>query len=93
MAALLTLTAFAAYLQTVPGITAPFVAREFGLSDAGIAGMMGFVELGALGAFGLTRLADRIGRRRVLLACLVTLPALLLSSALAPGVRRVAFQC
>jgi MFS family permease len=86
MAALLTVTAFAAYLQTVPGITAPFVAREFGLSDAGIASMMGFIALGALGAFGLTRLADRIGRRRVLIACLATLPALSLASALAPGV-------
>ncbi len=87
MAALLALTAFAAYLQTVPGITAPFVAREFGLSDAGIASMLGFVALGALGAFGLTRLADRHGRRRVLLACLGGLPALSLLSALVPGVR------
>ena len=87
MAALLSLTAFGSYLQTVPGITAPFVAREFGLSDAGIASLMGFVALGALGAFGLTRLADRIGRRRVLLACLAVLPALSLASALAPGVR------
>lgn len=87
MAALLTLTAFAAYLQTVPGITAPYVAREFGLSDAGIAGLMGFVSLGALGAFGLTRLADRAGRRRVLLACLGILPVLSLASALAPGIR------
>jgi len=87
MAALLTLTAFASYLQTVPGIIAPFVAREFGLSDAGIANLMGFVALGALGAFGLTRLADRIGRRRVLLACLAALPALSLASALAPGAR------
>jgi len=87
MAALLTLTAFGSYLQTVPGITAPFVAREFGLSDAGIASMMGFVALGALGAFGLTRLADRIGRRRVLLACLAVLPAFSLASALVPGVR------
>jgi len=87
MAALLSLTAFGSYLQTVPGITAPFVAREFGLSDAGIASLMGFVALGALGAFGLTRLADRIGRRRVMLACLAVLPALSLASALAPGVR------
>ena len=87
LAAVLTLTSFAAYLQTVPGIIAPFVAREFGLSDAGIASLMGFVALGALGAFGLTRLADRIGRRRVLLACLTLLPALALASALAPGLR------
>jgi putative MFS transporter len=87
MAALLSLTAFGSYLQTVPGIVAPFVARDFGLSDAGIASLMGFVALGALGAFGLTRLADRIGRRRVLLACLAGLPALALGSALAPDVR------
>jgi MFS family permease len=87
MAALLALTAFASYINTVGGIIAPFVAREFGLSDAGIAGLMGFISLGALGSFGLTRLADRIGRRRVLLACLALLPALLLAAALAPGVR------
>ena len=87
MAALLALTAFASYINTVGGIIAPFVAREFGLSDAGIAGLMGFISLGALGSFGLTRLADRIGRRRVLLGCLAVLPALLLAAALAPGVR------
>ncbi len=87
MAALLSLTAFASYINTVPGIIAPFVAREFGLSDAGIASLMGFISLGALGSFGLTRLADRIGRRRVLLASLVVLPMLLLGAALAPGVR------
>jgi putative MFS transporter len=87
MAALLALTSLAAYLQTVPGIIAPYVAREFGLSDAGIASLMGFVALGALGAFGLTRLADRIGRRRVLLAALAVLPAVSLASSLAPGLR------
>jgi putative MFS transporter len=87
MAALLALTAFANYFQTVPGISAPFAAREFGLSDAGIASLMGFVALGALGAFGLTRLADRIGRRRVLLAGLACLPLLSLASGLAPDVR------
>jgi len=87
MAALLALTAYANYQQTVPGISAPFVAREFGLSAAGIAGLMGFVSLGALGAFGLTRLADRSGRRRVLLACVAVLPVLALASALVPGVR------
>jgi len=87
MAALLTLTSFASYLQTVPGIIAPFVAREFGLSDAGIASLMGFVALGALGAFGLTRLADRVGRRRVLLVCLAVLPGLAIASGLAPGLR------
>jgi predicted MFS family arabinose efflux permease len=87
MAALLTVTGFAAYLQTVPGIIAPFVAREFGLSAAGIAGLMGFVALGALGAFGLTRLADRAGRRRVLLGCLAAFPFIAAGSALAPGLR------
>ena len=87
MAALLTLTASASYLNTVPGIVAAYVARDFGLSDAGIASLMGFISLGALGSFGLTRLADRIGRRRVLLACFAVLPALAFATALAPGLR------
>jgi putative MFS transporter len=93
MAALLALTAFASYINTVPGIIAPFVAREFGLSDAGIANLMGLISLGALGAFGLTRLADRIGRRRVLLGCHAGLPVLALAAALASGVGLyIAFQ-
>jgi putative MFS transporter len=85
MAALLTLTAFASYLNTVPGIVAAYVARDFGLSDTGIASLMGFISLGALGSFALTRLADRVGRRRVLLACHAVLPALSLGTALAHG--------
>jgi MFS family permease len=86
MAALLSLTALASYFNTVPGTIAPYVARDFGLSDAGIASLMGFVSLGALGSFGLTRLADRAGRRRVLLACGALLPPITLATALASDV-------
>jgi putative MFS transporter len=87
MAALLSLTALASYFNTVPGTIAPYVARDFDLSDAGIASLMGFISLGALGAFGLTRLADRAGRRRVLLACGALLPPITLATALASDLR------
>jgi MFS family permease len=87
MAALLSMTALASYFNTVPGTIAPYVARDFGLSDAGIASLMGFVSLGALGSFGLTRLADRAGRRRVLLACAALLPPITLGTALASDLR------
>jgi MFS family permease len=86
MYALLALGAYAFYVQALGGIVAPFVAKEFGLGDAGITGIAGWISLGVLGAALLTRLADRHGRRAILLLCFALLPLLSLASALAPGV-------
>src|SRR5512145_3049379 len=86
MYALLALGAYAFYVQALGGIVAPFVAQEFGLGDAGITGIAGWISLGVLGAALLTRLADRHGRRGILLLCFALLPLLSLASALAPGV-------
>jgi putative MFS transporter len=47
---------------------------------------VGWISLGAFGAALLTRLADRHGRRRILLLCFALLPLLSLATALAPGV-------
>jgi hypothetical protein len=38
MYVLLALTAYAFYVQALGGVGAPFVAKEFGLDDAGITG-------------------------------------------------------
>jgi MFS family permease len=93
MAALLSLTALAAYLQTIPGVISPFVARDFSLSGAGVAGLLGFTSLGTLATFAIARLADRHGRRVVLIACLALIAPLALASALSFGLRSyVLFQ-
>ena len=80
------LTAYAFYVQALSGLAAPFVAREFRLDDAAITAIAGWVSVGAFGTALLTRLADRHGRRRILVLCFALLPLLSLASALAPGV-------
>ena len=72
--------------MTLPVFAAPFVAREFGLSDRDLALVSGVIALGAFGTFGLTRLADRRGRQPVLRAGFAALAPLSLVTAFAPGV-------
>jgi putative MFS transporter len=72
--------------MTLPMFTAPFVAREFGLEDAEVAFLSGIISLGAFGAFGLARFADRRGRRPVMRLGLAALGPLSLATALAPAV-------
>ncbi len=86
MRLLLALTIYASYLQALPGMTAPFLAAELGLDDAHITAIAGFVSLGAFGSAALARMADRHGRRRLVVSCFALLPVLSLASALAPGI-------
>jgi len=74
------------YVQALGGIAAPFLAADFGLDDAGITKIAGWIALGAFGTAVLTRLADRHGRRRVLIFAFAGIPPLALLSALAMGV-------
>jgi len=83
---LLGLTAYAFYVQALGGLGAPFVAREFGLGDAGVTSIAGWISLGAFGTALLTRLADRHGRRGILVLCFAAMPLLSIATALAPDV-------
>lgn len=86
MRLLLGLTVYASYLQALGGIVAPFLAAELGLDDAQITAIAGFASLGAFGTAALSRLADRRGRRSLVVLCFALLPGLSLASALAPGI-------
>lgn len=86
MKLLLALTAYGTYLLALGSVTAPFLAAEFGLDDAGITALSGWVSLGAFGTVLLTRRADRHGRRGLVLLCFGLLPLLSLASAVARGV-------
>lgn len=74
------------FLAGINGAAAPSLAVSFGLDDREIAWALGWVGLASVGAWALGRQADRLGRRRLLLACLAGLPGAALASALAPGV-------
>ena len=51
-------------------ITAPWITLRFGLDARALARLYALMSLSALLAFGAARLADRIGRRALLLICL-----------------------
>lgn len=67
------------------GAALPQIRGSFGLSDAEAGNFMGAIELGGLFAFGIVPLADRFGRRGMLLACVVFMSLGSFLSAFAPS--------
>ncbi|HUI25476.1 MAG TPA: MFS transporter [Candidatus Kryptonia bacterium] len=76
------LLAYQGYTISINGVAAPWIATSFQLSQSGIATLYACISVSALGALILARLADRIGRRRVLLGCLAATPVCALGAAL-----------
>ncbi len=68
---LLTLALVAGYLGTVMTQTITFAADEFGRGTTAQGGALAAVRVGTLGSLVLVSLADRRGRRRLLLGSLV----------------------
>ena len=64
----------------------PSLAEEWSLSPGGIGALVGFINVGAMLAFVLIRLADRLGRRRVLMITIAGYTLFTFLSALAPDV-------
>lgn len=67
------------------GAALPQIAAEFGLSNVEKGSFLGAIEMGALASFLLVPLADRFGRRRLLLACVVGMSLGSLLTAFAPS--------
>lgn len=76
--------AYWGFVTTANGAVAPYLARSFGLGDDQIAWAFGWIALGAAGSFALSRNVDRLGRRRMLLVCLMSLPVTSALTSLAP---------
>ena len=84
--ALFAILCYQGYAFAILGVGAPFIGASFGLDQSGIARMYAWISLNSIGALVLSRMADRIGRRRILRLSLVVTPlgslgALLSSSA------------
>ena len=86
MALLFALVFHAFYVTALGGIGAPFLAQEFGFDDAAITRIAGWVSLGAFGTAYLTRLADRHGRRRVLVLSFAGMAPFCVATAIATSV-------
>jgi MFS transporter, AAHS family, 4-hydroxybenzoate transporter len=70
------------FTMAINGIAAPWIAKSFTLSESGIARMYAWISLSAIGALILSRCADRLGRRRVLLWCMTATPVCACGAAL-----------
>ena len=63
------------------------IALDFGVVESELGNLLGFVRLGAVPAFLLIPIADRIGRRRTFLASVVGMSVATTLSAFAPNVQ------
>lgn len=71
----------------VANVVLPLVGREFGAGPASLGRGLSIVALGAVAAFFTIRLADRVGRKPVLLASVAAFSLLTLATAFAPDFR------
>jgi MFS transporter, putative metabolite:H+ symporter len=64
------------------GVGAPFIAGSFHFDQSGIARMYAWISLNSVGALILSRMADRMGRRRIVLLSLLLTPLCSLAAAI-----------
>ncbi|HTT76759.1 MAG TPA: MFS transporter [Candidatus Binataceae bacterium] len=81
--ALFAILCYQGYAFALLGIGAPFIAKSFGLNQSGIARMYAWISLNSIGALVLSRMADRIGRRRIVTWGLIITPLCSIGAALA----------
>jgi MFS family permease len=74
IAAIVILLIYQGYSLSVVGVASPWIAKSFGLDQAKLAELFAWMSLSAFGALILARLADRVGRRRIILSSLVLAP-------------------
>ncbi len=67
--ALLATLAYQGFVFPIMGLGSPWISRRFGLDTAGLALLYAWMSVAAPIGFMLGRLIDRLGRRRMLLAC------------------------
>lgn len=85
ISAIVILLIYQGYTLSVVGVASPWIAKSFGLTEPQLAGLFAWISSSAIGALILARLADRLGRRRIILASLMLSPLLAAGAAVAPN--------
>ena len=83
IAAIVILLIYQGYSLSIVGVASPWIAKSFALDQAKLAELFAWMSLSAFGALILARLADRVGRRRIILSSLVLAPLCAVGAALA----------
>ncbi|MES2497379.1 MAG: MFS transporter [Pseudomonadota bacterium] len=58
---------FEGFDVSATAVVLPYLARDFGSTPAALGGALGIIALGSIAAWGIVRLADRYGRRPILI--------------------------
>ncbi len=82
--AIVILLLYQGYTLSIVGVASPWIAKSFALDEGRLARLFAWMAVSAFGSLLLARLADRIGRRLVILTSLVLAPVFSLGAALAP---------
>ncbi|MGA9723659.1 MAG: MFS transporter [Candidatus Binatus sp.] len=82
--AIVILLLYQGYTLSIVGIASPWIAKSFALDEGKLARLFAWMAISAFGSLLLARLADRVGRRLVILTALVLAPLFCAGAALAP---------
>jgi MFS family permease len=78
--------AFNGFTMSINGIGSPWIAKSFNLGESGIASLFAWISFSAIFALGLSRMIDRMGRRRMLLVCMAGTSVSALAAAFSTGI-------
>lgn len=84
IAAIFLLQIYQGYTLSIAGVASPWIAASFRLDQASLARLFAWMSTSALGSLMLARMADRVGRRRIILTSLIMVPILSAGAALSP---------
>ncbi|MBV8362338.1 MAG: MFS transporter [Deltaproteobacteria bacterium] len=84
VAAIVMLLVYQGYSLSVVGAASPWIAKTFSLDQAHLARLFAWMSVSAFGSLILARLADRVGRRQIILICLSLAPLFSFGAAVAP---------
>lgn len=65
---------FQGYADAIPSIASPWIASGFKLSEPALARVFAWLAFASVGSLFLARMADRIGRRRILICSVALMP-------------------
>src|SRR5271170_6378191 len=93
VAAIVILLIYQGYTLSIVGIASPWIARSFALDEGKLARLFAWMAISAFGSLLLARLADRVGRRLVILGALLLAPLFSAGAALAPTANNAFAAC
>src|SRR5258708_15211701 len=85
--AIVILLVYQGYTLSIVGVASPWIAKTFNLNEVKLAELFAWMGISALGSLLLARLADRFGRRLIILGSLILAPLFTAGAALAPNAR------